>query len=218
MAEFSKIYLAWRKGKGSRRHIVGILERQADNNVSFKYLPETRNLVKTEGFIPYFEFPDLEKTYEHNVIQIFSHRLIKPERPDVLTFYDFWEVDSALAEDKFYLLGKTQGLTAADNFEFLADYNYFPGIRFLTDLSGLTHLQLPKDSLKKGDILQYKLEKENSYDPYAVEVFSQGQKVGYIKKIHCRLFHHAPQTALRVVVKAIEKNGTIRKVFVTVQG
>src|SRR5690606_13899285 len=150
MAEFSKIYLAWRKGKGSRRHIVGILERQADNNVSFKYLPEVRNLVKTEGFIPYFEFPDLEKTYEHNVIQIFSHRLIKPERPDVLTFSDFWEVDSALAEDKFYLLGKTQGLTASDNFEFLADYNYFPGIRFLTDLSSLTHLQLPKDSLKKG--------------------------------------------------------------------
>jgi len=30
MVDFSKIYLAWRKGKGSRRHIVGLLERSEE--------------------------------------------------------------------------------------------------------------------------------------------------------------------------------------------
>jgi len=216
MTDFSKIYLAWRKGKGSRSHIVGLLERQTDNNVTFQYLSETKALIRSEGFIPYFEFQDLDKIYDHNILQIFSHRLIKPERPDVGTFYQFWEVDPAEAHDKFYLLGQTQGLTATDNFEFLAEYQYHSNLRFLTDLSGLSHVNLPKDFVKQGDQLQYKFEENNAYDKEAVSVSLNGKPVGYIKKVHCRVFHQAKNDPLSLHVKAIEQNGVIRKIFVNV--
>ncbi|WP_093366277.1 HIRAN domain-containing protein [Sphingobacterium wenxiniae] len=220
MTDFSKIYLAWRKGKGSRRHIVGLLERGADNNVTFQYLPETRNLVKTEGFIPYFEFQDLDKVYDSNVLQIFSHRLIKSERPDIGSFYDFWEIDLSQAQDKFYVLGKTQGLTASDNFEFLAEYIYHPDIHFLTDLSGLSYANLPKGTVKPGDFLQYEFEGDNEFDKEAIKVMFRGRDIGYIKKIHCRIFHRATETPLNLQVKAVEQNGIIRKIFVkiSVQG
>jgi len=216
MTDFSKIYLAWRKGRGSRRHIVGLLERGADNNVTFQYLPETKDLIKSEGFIPYFEFQDLDKTYDSNVLQIFSHRLIKSERPDISNFYDFWEIDSSKAHDKFYLLGKTQGLTASDNFEFLAEYTYHRDIHFLTDLSGLSYANLPKDSVKIGDFLQYSFEDDNQFDKEAVRVSFEGKDIGYIKKIHCRIFHRAVEYPLNVQVKAVEQNGVMRKIFVKV--
>jgi len=216
MTDFSKIYLAWRKGKGSRRHIVGLLERGTDNNVTFQYLPETRDLVKSEGFIPYFEFQSLDKVYDTNVLQIFSHRLIKSERPDISSFYEFWDVEPSKAHDRFYLLGKTQGLTASDSFEFLADYIYHPDVHFLTDLSGLSYTNLPKDTVKKGDFLQYEFERDNEFDRKAVKVSFEGRDIGYIKKIHCRVFHQAPEQSLSVQVKAVEQNGVMRKIFVEV--
>lgn len=216
MADFSKIYLAWRRGKGSHRHIVGLLERSTDHNVTFQYLAETKDLVKSEGFIPYFEFQDLDKIYGDNVLQIFSHRLIKAERPDITSFYEFWEVDPDKANDKFYLLGKTQGLTASDNFEFLAEYIYHSDVHFLTDISGLSYTNLPKDTVRKGDYLTYSFEQNNQYDREAVKVSFNGIDIGYIKKIHCRIFHQATDKPLRIQVKAIEQNGVMRKVFVKV--
>lgn len=45
---------------------------------------------------------------------------------------------------------------------------------------------------------------ENFYDPYAVEVLSQGLEVGYIKKTLPSVPTHAPPMGLRIEVKAIE--------------
>lgn len=214
MSEFSKKYLAWRKGSGSRRHIVGLLERDHDNNITFHYVPEAKNLKLTEGFIPYFEFQNLDKTYDLNVLSIFAHRLIKTDRPDVQSFLDFWEVSANKVDDKFYLLGKTQGLTATDNFEFLAEYQHQKDLPFLTDISGLSYEKIPKDFIKAGDILQYSFENDNEYDKEAVVVSYQGTKLGYIKRIHCWIFQKLNNLSL--TVKAIEQNGIIRKIFVKV--
>ena len=37
MKEFDKLYLSWRKGRGSRRHIVGVLKHSADGRFIFTY-------------------------------------------------------------------------------------------------------------------------------------------------------------------------------------
>lgn len=214
MSEFSKIYLAWRKGSGSRRHIVGLLERDSDNNITFQYLPEAKTLKLTEGFIPYVEFQNLDKVYDINVLSIFAHRLIKTDRPDAQRVLDFWEVSAEKVDDKFYLLGKTQGLTATDNFEFLAEYQDSDDLPFLSDISGLSHSQIPRDFVRNGDSLQYALEKDNAYDPEAVLVSFNGTKLGYIKKIHCRIFQEIDD--LKLTVKAIEQNGVIRKMFIKI--
>lgn len=216
MNEFSKIYLAWRKGKGTRRHIVGLLERTSDNNITFEYLPEASKLKYSDGFIPYFEFQDLNRKYDQNVLQIFSHRLMKPERPDIASFYSFWEVDSTKADDRFYLLGKTQGLMATDNFEFLADYESCYNSHFLTDIAGLSYANLPSGTLKHGDILNYEYEEDNPKDPKAILVKYGDLKIGYIKKIHSNIFTRCKSNTFDLVVKAIEQNGTIRKVFASV--
>src|SRR4051812_6501932 len=117
MNEFDKIYLSWRKGQGERRYIVGILEKIPDNKYVFSYDKNGVEKAIKDGFTPYTEFPKIEASYNGNVLDIFGQRLIRQERPDIQKFYDFWEIDSQYKDNKFYLLGHTQGLLPTDNFE-----------------------------------------------------------------------------------------------------
>ncbi len=216
MKEFDTIYLGWRKGRGNRRHIVGALKKLSENNYLFTYENTGVQEATKEGFSPYTEFPDTNQTYNGNVLEIFGQRIIKSERPDIQSFYDFWEIEPSLKDDKFYLLGHTQGLLPTDNFEFLADYNPVTGLHFLTELAGLTQYQLSADTVKIGDSLRWEFETENEYDSYAVKIFIGLKEIGYIKKIHCRLFHKPGAENLKLSVKAIDKNGIIKRIFIKV--
>ncbi len=217
MKEIGHIYLCWRKGQGERRHIVGVLKKNATKGVRFEYLKDGVEAAKKEGFAPYPEFLDLNKRYSENVVEIFGQRIIKSERSDIQDFLDFWEVEHKFKEDKFYLLAHTQGLSPTDNFEFLADYNRVKSLRFLTDLASLSVLKLPAGSVQKGDSLTYELEKHNKHDKDAVKVFKAGNHVGYIKKIHSRVFHMKGQGGFKLIVKAVEQNGIVKRVFVKVE-
>jgi hypothetical protein len=216
MKEIGHIYLSWREGLGKRRHIVGVLKRNTTHGVRFSYIKNGVELAKNDGFSPYTEFPDFDKEYTENVLEVFGQRIMKSERSDISDFYDFWEIDTKFKEDKFYLLAHTQGLNPTDNFEFLADYNPSKCLRFLTDLASLSTLKLSADTVKAGDILTYKLESDNEFDNKAVKVFTGNKEVGYIKKIHSRVFYKQKGSLLKLVVKAVEQNGIIKRIFVKV--
>jgi hypothetical protein len=216
MKEFGHIVLSWRQGSGHRRHMVGILKKSASKGVTFQYLPENIEKAKEQGFVPYTEFPEIDKTYSDNVLETFSTRLTKPERTDISDFYKFWEIAEKNKDDKFYLLAKTQGFLPTDNFEFLADYHPVFSLNFLTDLAGVSHLKLPTDSISVGDVLTFKKEPTNEKDSFAIKVFKGALAVGYIKKVHAKVFHKKNGAKLKLKVKAIDKNGVIKRVFVKV--
>lgn len=216
MKEVGKIYLSWREGTGKRRHIVGVLKRSATKGIVFSYILKGVEAAKKNGFSPYTAFPDFVKQYTDNVIEVFGQRIMKAERSDISDFFDFWEINPIYKDDKYYLLAHTQGLNPTDNFEFLADYNPNKNLKFLTDLASLSKLNLPKNQILTGDFLTYSLEPTNTYDNKAVKVFKDGKEVGYIKKIHSRVFYKHKGKALNLVVKAVEQNGVIKRVFVKV--
>jgi len=216
MKEIGHIYLSWREGLGKRRHIVGVLKRNATLGIRFSYIHKGVEAAKKDGFSPYTEFPDFEKEYTENVLEVFGQRIMKSERSDISDFYDFWEIETKYKDDKFYLLAHTQGLNPTDNFEFLADYNPSKNLRFLTDLAGLSTLKLPASSIMPGDILTYKLESDNKFDDKAVKVFKGDIQVGYIKKIHSRVFYKQKGSLLKLVVKAVEENGVMKRIFIKV--
>jgi hypothetical protein len=216
MKEIGHIYLSWREGFGKRRHIVGVLKRNATQGIRFSYIKGGVEAAKKDGFSPYTEFPDFDREYTENVLEVFGQRIMKSERSDISDFYDFWEIDTKYKDDKFYLLAHTQGLIPTDNFEFLADYNPSKDLRFLTDLASLSTLKLPANSIQPGDILTYKLESDNMFDDKAVKVFKGDTEIGYIKKIHSRVFYKQKGNLLKLVVKAVEQNGVIKRIFVKV--
>jgi len=55
------IYLAWRKGKGSRRKIVGVIKKNTTNGVRFSYIAKGVQEAEKEGFTPYIDFPDISR-------------------------------------------------------------------------------------------------------------------------------------------------------------
>lgn len=216
MKEFDTIYLSWRKGLGDRRYLVGQLSRTASNAFEFRYDPMVVEKASKDGFTCYTEFPEIDKVYTDNVLEVFAQRLTKAERPDIQEFYSFWDIAPQHEQDRFYLLGHTQGLLPTDNFEFLADYKPVPDLKFMTELAGLSKYQLPNDALKAGDILRYELEPQNQFDQEAVKIFRDQLEVGYIKKVHCRVFHKVDAESLSLSVKAVDKNGLLKKAFIRV--
>ncbi|HBF87350.1 MAG TPA: hypothetical protein DDX39_01820 [Bacteroidales bacterium] len=219
--KIKKIYLSWRKGKGSRRKIVGVIERTATNGITFKYLEDGVKAAQLEGFKEYNGFPiphDFKKIYNENDLDIFSLRLIPFERKDNKHLLKFWEAEGIV--NKFDLLALTQGLLPTDNFEFLGLFNPAPNFKFVTDIAGLTHLELEKDTIIKGDILRYDFEANpNAYLDKAVKVYKSELHVGYIKNIHNNIFvklNRKLNRKLKLVVKEVEQNGIIKNIFVQV--
>jgi hypothetical protein len=212
----AKIYLAWRKGKGSRRKIVGVIRKNSTEGVHFCYLQEGVDEAQKEGFTPYTDFPDTSKVYTENILEIFGQRLIKTERTDIQKYLDFWDIDSKYQNDKFYLLAYTQGMLSTDNFEFLADFHPVKELRFVSEICGLSHAKVEPGTLHVGDILTWKLELENPKDRYAVKVLKGSIVLGYIKMIHSRVFHKQAKWPLKIKVKSLDQNGSINRVFIEI--
>jgi len=215
MQEFDKIFLSWRTGQGKARHIVGVLEKKPSGSYTFTYDSKVVEEAKKDGFIAYTEFADFNQTYNGSVLDIFAQRLTKSERSDVKNFYDFWEIEPTHIQDKFYLLGHTQGLLPTDNFEFLAEYRPVEGLHFLTDLAHITERKHKSGTVFVGDTLRYEHDKENVHDSYAVKVFKENVEIGFIKKIHSRVFLSSDKQ-LKLAVKAVDQNGSIKRIFVKV--
>jgi hypothetical protein len=211
-----KIYLAWRKGKGSRRTIVGVIQKNTNDGVRFHYLKEGVQEAMKEGFTPYIDFPEIEKTYSENVLDIFGQRLIKTERSDIQRYLDFWDIDPKYKDDKYYLLAYTQGMLSNDNFEFLADFNPIKELSFVSEICGLSHTKLTAGVLSVGDILTYELERGNLNDKYAVKVLKGKQVLGYVKAVHSRVFFKQKKHSLKIKVKSIDQNGMINRAFIEI--
>ncbi len=213
-----KIYISWRKKPGDRRFLIAMLKRNA-KVMSFKYLDEFTS-AKEEGLNNSFGFgKDADKLSSSDIQNILNLRVVSKEKADKQDFLQFWEVDKFVKDDTFILLALTQGKSPTDNFEFLADFSDVEKkrkISFITDLSGLSHTRIDRGSVKKGDILTYKPEPFNEHDKEAVAVYKDDLKIGYIKKIHNRVF--SKWQNLKLTVKTVDENGVIRQVFIKVEG
>jgi len=215
MKAIGNIHLIWRKGKGSRRFSVGIIKRNATEGIRFHYNQKEVAEAQKQGFTAYEGFPDLEKEYTENVIDIFGQRIIKTERNDIGNFLDFWMIDRKYISDKYYMLAYTQGLLPTDNYEFLADFNPIQSLAFVTEITGFSKIKVDSKCLDMGSSLRYELESDNPKDPKAVKVFTGELYLGHIKRVHCNVFH-AAKKKLNLSVHNIEKNGVLRRVFVKV--
>lgn len=211
-----QIYLIWRRGRSERRIKIGRILRNQTDGVRFMYIPDGVKEAIGKGFNMYPDFPDPNKIYRNNVLEIFSQRLNNTERSDIQKYYDYWEINPKMKEDKFYVLAQTQGLLPTDTFEFLAEYYPIKDLRFTSEICGLTKIQLPKGSLKEGDQLRWDLEPYNLYDKYAVRLYKDRKVVGYVKAIHSKVFHDSKYKNFSVKVKSVEQNEYVNRVFISI--
>lgn len=220
MKIFNSIFLAWRSNINNQRHIVGVIKKNKDNNsFYFKYLITPQKALQI-GVIPYTAFPDLDKIYTENVLNIFGLRLTRSERKDIQKYYDFWEISPEYKNDKWYLLACTQGMRATDNFEFLANYNPTKKLSFISEICGHSLYTVPPETVEtlvEGDLLRWERDPNNQHDKYAVKVFKENTFLGFVKKIHSKVFYKKGNNdLLKIQVKSIDKNGRLNRVFIKI--
>lgn len=207
------IYIAWRKQLGDKRYIIAKTKRNVSEGISFKYLKDYEK-AKENGLDHFLGFKNSQDLTSESIEHLLALRVISKERPDRNGYLSFWEAENI--DDNFDTLALTQGKTQTDNFEFLAEYQPNKKLKFVTDLANLSHLQLPAKTIQKGDILTYKLEKNNPHDEFAVCLYKGTLEVGYIKQIHNRVFHKTKKP-FKITVKAVDENGVTKQVFVKVE-
>jgi len=195
---------------------VGVFNHTYENNIEFSYIDKGVNEASIDGFLGYTEFPDVTRKYTNNVLDIISQRIIPFERRGANNLFKFWNVPQEQYRDRWSIIAYTQGWLPTDNFEFLADFQPTNGLEIVTDLAGLTYNTLPADKIQIGDSLEWIHEKNNSHDDKAVLVTKDGDQIGYVKKIHANLFLASDLPGITTKVHAIEKNGSIKRVFVKI--
>ena len=209
------ITLVWRSGRSHSRIPVAIVKSNVFGT-TFKYLKDGVEKAKEEGFVCFPDFPDTMEIHNVNVLKALSLRINDSERSDIQDYYRFWEVPKAAQKDTYRLLAYTQGILPTDNFEFLAEYYGVKGVRFVSELTGLSENQLENDCIHEGDELEWKLEPENEYDPMAVALYKNGQMLGHVKRIHSHVFYLPCSSVLKVRVKKIEHNGHISRALILI--
>ncbi len=217
MSKFGNIFLSWRKGPGSPRHLVGIIKSNVNQGVTFQYLPSAKlSLAEKDGFDKYTEFQDKDKVYTSGVLEVFKQRLFKSERSDYKDFLSFWGIDEKYKDDTLHLLAHTHGMIPTDNFEFLADFHLTKDLKFVSEIAGLTHLKPSSASVIVDDELIWK-KNPTKEDRYQVDVFTKkGDPLGWIKKVHSKIFYKINSNQLKIKVKAIDKNGVLKRIFVEI--
>jgi hypothetical protein len=209
-----KIFIAWKESEGSRRFIIAKIKRNKSEGITFEYCDEGFEGAQKRGLEFFFGFKNAPELSPNQVEQLLVQRVISKERPDRKEFLSFWE--AAEVNDTFDILALTQGKSPTDNFEFLAVYYPKRGLHFVTDLAGISHLDLPRGCVQKDDILSFKKEPDNEYDSHAIALFKGSMKVGYVKKIHNQVFLQEGTPTPELKVKGVDQNGRIKQIFVSV--
>lgn len=216
MSRIGNIYLVWRKGRGGRRIPIGEIRKSATEGVRFSYSIENVEKAKNEGFQLFAGFPDTNKEYTENVLEVFGQRIAKSERNDLQEFYKFWNVDLKRKHDTYYMLAMTQGILPTDTFEFLTDFNPKKGLVFISEISGLSTFNISSNTIEIGDQLTFELEPSNEFDKKAVKLFYNSIQLGYVKVVHSRIFYKS-KSYPTVKVHHIEKNGILKRVFIRIE-
>lgn len=216
-----KIFLSWRPGIGEGRFLVGVFSREnsSGDDIEFVYQQEEVAKAKEKGFYNYPEFPDLNKVYRTNLKTALSLRLMPKTRADRNNYLSFWSANID-GLDWFDELGFTQGELATDTFEFLAEYpkkHNGVGIKFISNIASLSHLQLTSDSVEIGDKLRFELEPENKFDKYAVRILRKKEFIGYVKRGHNLFFHKVRNEDVDIRISSLEKNGKMNQIYFSVK-
>jgi len=216
-----KIYLIWRKGAGSSRHVIGVLYKDENNTFSFKYFDkEILEKAKKDGFLNYPSFPKDNEIHK-DVLEVFKRRLPNPTRRDYDDFLDYW-CAKEFKNDNFALLGLTGAKLQTDNFEFIAPHYEVPAV-FYTEIAGLHHINEEAlnvlRELECNNNVNLKTDPDNKFDKNAVKVFYRDQHAGYIKAIHCASISKALKNNLNVkaTIKNIIKNGIIKEILLKIE-
>jgi len=213
----NSLYVAWR-GPDLREGWGPVGKLEFDAGIYRFYY--TEGARKLPGFRPFTQMKDLDLIYESpELFPLFANRLLSRSRQEYEAFLQWTGFHAAEAPDPIALLGVTEGLRQTDQVEVfpcpLPDANgnyqnkfFLHGLRWVSNdsLASLRHLPLGKE-------LTLVPEPNNTYDPHAVALHTNGHKLGYVPRYLARDVGALLQNtdgALRVKIEQINHDAPLQ--------
>lgn len=188
--EPNRLLLRWQSTKsieksGRTHWIIGELER-SNNDANLKYLEgkEDFDHAKLLGFTGYPGF-SLNHPLHVNALSAFTKRLPPKSRKDFSDYLMFFCIPPHAELSEFALLGYTMARLPSDGFSIIHPFDDVEGnFEFVTEIAGFRYYGGLKRGFKTGDHVEFQEEPENKFDPMAVQVIFNGEKIGNITKGH----------------------------------
>lgn len=188
MSEHNYLYLIWKDPRSRRNYTVGKLER-TESGYLFEYCGEYEEARKL-GWNLIQAFPEVKKYESRELFPAFAGRLPDKKRKNIA---DILKKYGLTSYDGYELLKQSGGRLPIDTFEFIdpifdedetiEKIFYIEGVRHLSTCKGVACCNGPK--LHKGMNLVLKMEPQNQYDRYAIQVHTEmGEPAGYVPRYY----------------------------------
>jgi hypothetical protein len=193
--EPKSLLLAWQAPESvdpaRRRNVVGILERDNDNNIiSFRYILKQDLMdARKLGFQSYGIYENFEYTYAEGVIEEFSRRLPPRKRKDYKKYLKSLRIHPDSDISDFALLGYSGALLPSDSFSLVNRFEDVEGnCQLLQEIAGFRYHMNTKEGnifmqIALGDPVSFRPELDNVFDPNAIEVVLGERRIGYVNKV-----------------------------------
>ena len=216
------LYLLWRSPKEEEAFFaIAKIERQRDGNIIFYYLKDSEDYRKAQrrGFDSYPAFPEKDKKYTSNVLELFMRRLPPRKREDFKFYLEQLDLDKNIKITDFTLLAYSGGQLATDDFKFVYTFdNLEVPCEIIMETVGVRHYLKDRNDLQINEYVKFVPEPINEHDSNAIMIKLKNDKIGYVSRVQAESF-------LKVLKKynvsaLIHKiNGTIMrpKIFIKVK-
>jgi len=207
------LLLIWKDPETRRNYTVGKLTR--GDFFTFQYYGEAEN-AEEAGWKLLGAFPTYREYRSNTMFPVFSSRLPDKKRRDIQNILEKYGL---MEYDEFELLRRSGARLPIDTYEFIDPISpddkevtrefYITGIRYHSACQGSDCGALP--GVKVGDILLLEEEPENAYDPMAIRVLTQEQKVlGYVPRYYNKAILARLHDGMGYSCKITEVNANMR--------
>ncbi len=187
LVEPERLLLVWQApdGKVRARLEVGELLREGEE-ITFRYLTESEDFARAceLGFTCYPAFRKTDRDYTTSVMDTFMRRLPPRKRGDFSRYLEQWRLTAETTPSDFALLAYSGAKLPNDGFSVdwpLAEVE--APCELLLEVAGFRYQEgVEISDLAEGMSVQFQLESENPYDPRALSVEVDGQRIGYVKR------------------------------------
>ncbi|MFC1546441.1 HIRAN domain-containing protein [bacterium] len=210
----------WKDETGKISGTIRIIGNIIRNNggARLEYLSDTDDfkLAREHGFKCYPAFPDISKTYSTNVLEVFSRRIPPRSREDYNDFLEEIRLPKSvdISDFAFALLGYSEVRLPSDGFAIINPFdNVDSDCEFLTEIAGLRYYSKAVNMLKRKDInistiVNIEIEENNKFDPNAVKIVFNGEKIGNINRVQAQSFKRWILNNKHISAQVEKINGT----------
>jgi hypothetical protein len=198
---------------------VGAMSLRYFSGEEFARLNRGKTLEELRA-LGYRGYPGFRKAmHSQGVLEAFMRRLTPASRPDVAEYRQHFRLKPESKLSEFAMLGYTEAKLPSDGFSVVNPLDCTDDqFELLLEVAGFRYYAKEIRPIAVGDFASFKPEPSNEYDPNAVMVCVDDQRIGYVNRLQAPAVHRwLNDRRINAVIERINGNSDRPRVFVFVR-